>query len=178
MTRWQAGAGPIRFVCLDWGGTLMSEAGPAGVPMANWPSVAAIDGAAALLEPLASEGRVPCIATNAQDSRASDISAALARVGLDRHIRHVFCFVEIGARKDSEAYWNAVLSRLGASPDAIVMIGDSLEQDVLAPMRSGIRSIWFNPAGKSLPPGIEAPTVRSLPEAARKIAHLERGDAG
>jgi FMN phosphatase YigB (HAD superfamily) len=151
----------------------MSEDGPAGMPMAHWPAVAAIDGAALLLESLVSEGRVACIATNAADSRAQDIRAALARVGLDRHVGRIFCYAEIGARKVSEAFWSAVLSRLDASPEAVVMIGDSLEQDVLAPMRSGIRSIWFNPAGRPLPPGLDVPMVASLPEAAREIVRLE-----
>ena len=58
-------------------------------------------------------------------------------------------------------------------PTRLVMIGDSIEQDVLAPMRSGIRAIWFNPADKPLPPGLDVPTVTRLPEASRRIADLE-----
>ena len=34
-----AGHPHIRAVCFDWGGTLMSEAGPEDIPMCDWPEV-------------------------------------------------------------------------------------------------------------------------------------------
>lgn len=163
----------FRFICLDWGGTLMSEAGPPGLPMVRWPEVSATDGARELLEALARDGRTLCIATNAVDSQPEEIRAALARVGLDRHVARIFCFREIGARKDTQAFWEQVTRRLEAAPEAVLMIGDSLEQDVIAPMRAGIRSIWFNPAGLMPPPGAAVATIGHLDEALPRIAALE-----
>jgi FMN phosphatase YigB (HAD superfamily) len=50
----------------------------------------------------------------------------------------------LGHKKSESEFWDAVLTRLGAQRDEVVMIGDSLEQDVLGPMRAGIRAIWLN----------------------------------
>src|SRR6059058_3744380 len=56
-----------RWVLFDWGGTLMSEEGPADIPMALWPEVRAIDGAKETLALLSPHFRVG-VATNASVS--------------------------------------------------------------------------------------------------------------
>ena len=48
----------LRFVIFDWGDTLMSEAGPLDVPMANWPEVRTIDGAREVLSLLSRSYRM------------------------------------------------------------------------------------------------------------------------
>jgi len=154
----------LRFVCLDWGGTLMSEDGPVDIAMAHWPQVVATDGAQAMMEELARRYTL-CIATNASVSRRADIELALKRAGLLRHVSDIFCYTEIGARKDSARFWQVVCAALDARPAELAMLGDSLEQDVLAPRRHGVRSIWFNPHGAALPEGVApVPTVRRLAE--------------
>ena len=90
-------AGPIRLVCFDWGGTLMSEAGPEDTPMGRWPQVHAVPGAATCLAELA--GRVPlCVATNASVSGRASIERALDRVGFLGHFADIFCYTELGVR--------------------------------------------------------------------------------
>ncbi len=72
---------PIRAVCFDWGGTLMVDDGPAGVPMSLWSEVRAVPGARECLAAL--HGRIPlCVATNAAQSSRTMIEAALDRVDL------------------------------------------------------------------------------------------------
>lgn len=151
----------VRFVCLDWGGTLMSEDGPDQLPMAQWPAVRPIDGARELLQRLA--GSYPlAVATNARVSRRPDIELALQRAGLRAFISHIFCFTDIGARKDSRAFWEVVTRTLGCAPGEIALLGDTLEQDVLGPAAHGVRAVWFNPQGLPVPAGVVA--VRSLGE--------------
>jgi FMN phosphatase YigB (HAD superfamily) len=133
----------LRFVLFDWGDTLMSEAGPLDIPMADWRKVRVIEGAPEVLSLLSKSYRVG-IATNATVSKKPDIACALERVGLNAFIDDVFCFTELGYKKSEPEFWDAVLTRLGAQKNELVMIGDSLEQDVLGPMRIGIRAIWFN----------------------------------
>lgn len=147
----------IRFVCIDWGGTLMSEEGPLDVPMADWQEIRVMPGARALLAALAPTHTL-CIATNAAVSRRGDIERALARGGLIEFISEIFCFTEIGAKKSAAEFWTIVTNRLGCSATEIAMLGDSLEEDVLGPSRHGIFSVWFNAQAQEVPPGVRAVT--------------------
>jgi FMN phosphatase YigB (HAD superfamily) len=154
----------LRFVFLDWGDTLMAErGGPDDVPMAFWPEVRAIEGAAETLALLASRYTL-AIATNASVSRKDDIRRALTRVGLAGCIAHIFCYTELGRRKDEPEFWEAALNQLEAGRAEVVMVGDSLEQDVLAPRRFGIRSVWFNWKNQSAPGQPIAPVIHHLSE--------------
>ena len=157
---------PLRAACFDWGGTLMSEAGPDNLPMGAWPEVRAVAGARDALALL--HGHLPlCIATNASVSDPSQIERALARVGLAQFFSHVFCYTELGCRKDDPAFWRAVSERLGVPTTSLAMVGDSLEQDVRAPARFGVQSVWFS---KSAPYGDrDVPRVAQLPEFARLV---------
>lgn len=143
----------IRFVCLDWGGTLMSEDGPAEISMAYWPEVKPIDGARELLAALA-PARTLYIATNATVSRRPEIEMALSRAGLRDFISDVFCFTEIQAKKSTAAFWNVVTERLRCAADEIAILGDSLEEDVLGPAGQGVFAVWFNPSGRNVPQGV------------------------
>jgi len=155
---------PIRSVCFDWGGTLMVDDGPDGVPMKLWPEVAAVSGARECLSAL--QGRVQlCVATNAAQSSRQMIEAVLDRVDLLRFISEIYCFTEIGFKKDKPEFWCALQKRLGVPFEQIVMIGDSLEHDVLAPRRVGLQALWFNPDGHHGPsPAGSAPVVTDLRE--------------
>ena len=159
------------WALFDWGGTLMSEEGPLDLPMALWPEVAAIDGAHETLATLARRYRIG-VATNASVSKRNMIEMALGRVGLRDYISDVFCYTEIGARKDSDEFWRATLERLGAEAEDLTVVGDSLEGDVLAPRSFGIYAIWFNPSGVAANPVV--PTVRRLQDTVPLIdAHFK-----
>lgn len=150
----------VRAVCFDWGGTLMSEDGPPDVPMALWPHVQALDGAADALRLLA--GRLPlAIATNAAVSDRPMIERALSRVGLGRCIDQVFCFTELGCRKDQPAFWAAVAATLGCPAGRIAMVGDSLEQDARGPRACGVQGVWLRP-GAAAPVEAGVPCVADL----------------
>lgn len=152
-----------RFILFDWGGTLMSEDGPLDVPMGLWPEVSALPGAQVTLAALAPRHGL-AVATNATVSRRDMVERALERVALLPYISEVFCFTEIGARKDSPAFWAAVVERLDARPSELLMVGDSLEQDVLGPRRFGIDSVWFNAEARFPAPAEPVPTIHRLPE--------------
>lgn len=139
----------MRWALFDWGGTLMSEDGPLDVPMAMWPEVRAIDGARETLERVARGARI-ALATNASMSSREAIETALGRVGLRELVSEIFCYTEMGVRKDDPAFWRRVLEKLAIDPSLAAMVGDSLEQDVIAPRRAGIFSIWFDPARRPL----------------------------
>ena len=157
---------PLRAACFDWGGTLMSEAGPEQLPMGTWPAVRAIAGARDALALL--HGHLPlCIATNASVSDTAQIERALARVGLAQFFSHVFCYTELGCRKDEPAFWRAVSERLGVPATSLAMVGDSLEQDVRGPARAGVQSVWFSATAAVTERDV--PRVAQLPEFARLV---------
>lgn len=155
----------------DWGGTLMSEDGPLDIPMALWPEVQAIEGAHEALATLAPRYRLG-IATNASISTREMIEVALGRVGLRDWITDVFCYSDIGSRKDEDGFWRVVLDRTGADPAAVVMVGDSLEQDVTAPRQFGIASIWFNADGAQPGDPRGSPVITRLTEAPAAVARV------
>jgi HAD superfamily hydrolase (TIGR01509 family) len=150
-----------RWVLFDWGGTLMAEEGPTDVPMALWPEVRAMDGAVETLALLSPHFRLG-VATNASVSPRNLIEIALGRVGLRDHVDDVFCYTEIGARKDEDAFWRTVMERCGVEPESVVMVGDSWDQDIVGPRNFGIHAILYAPAGTVFER--EVPVVRTLPE--------------
>jgi len=170
---------PVALVLLDWGGTLMEDDGSQEGPMATWPRVAAVDGAAEALEALRPGHRV-VVATNAQESGARDVRAALARVGLAGLVDDVVSSREVGTAKPDPFFYRAALLRAGRggvplAADRVVMVGDSWANDVEGARRAGLRTIWFNRAHAPRPPGAEPPDgeiahLRDLPHA---LATLE-----
>jgi FMN phosphatase YigB (HAD superfamily)/membrane-associated phospholipid phosphatase len=174
---------PVRVVLFDWGNTLMVDDGQSG-PMAEWPRVAAVPGAAEALAALHGRYRL-CVATNADDSGAAAVMAALGRVGLARFVDRVFSSRDLGARKPDPAFYAAVLETLRAdaaaeSPDdaplhahQVVMVGDDYANDVAGASAAGLRAIWFDP-GRSPAPGgrrADAAEIQSLTDLPDALAH-------
>jgi FMN phosphatase YigB (HAD superfamily) len=162
---------PSSWVLFDWGDTLMSEDGPTDSPMALWPEVRAVDGAAAVLGALAPRYGI-ALATNATVSDRASIRAALARVGLDGLVREIFCFRDLGLRKTDPRFWDAVVARLAVPRARLLMVGDDLENDVLAPRRAGIASVWFNHKHAAAPRGVDVPTIERLDRLDSLIAQM------
>lgn len=162
---------PVRAVCFDWGGTLMVDDGPDGVPMYQWDAVTVVPGARACLTAL--DGLVPlCIATNAGQSDRTMIERALARVDLLRYIDRVFCYTEIGCTKDRPEFWRVVADDLGLPPAEIVMVGDAYDHDVDAPRRAGVQAVWFNEGGRQPQAAPGVATVTDLVQLAESIRRL------
>ena len=143
----------------------MAEDGPADLPMVDWPHPRVLPGTLEAVAELAAQ-RPLSLCTNAAVSTRVQIEQALARAGLLSFFTHVFSFSELGARKDSPAFWDAVFARVALPRDQTLMVGDSLAQDVLAPQRFGVPTVWFNPRGLAPPPG--TPPVRMI----RALAEL------
>lgn len=173
----------LEVVLFDWGDTLMVDHGFDG-PMAGWPNVEAVPGAAQVLSALADD-YVIGVATNTDDSGAELVEAALRRVGLAEHVAQVFSSRDIGARKPEPAFYAAVLRGLGAMrgdatplrPDRAVMIGDNYVNDVAGAKRAGLRTIWFNqddrqPLGESA--SDHDAVIESLEELPAALGRLDR----
>jgi FMN phosphatase YigB (HAD superfamily) len=161
----------LTWLLFDWGDTLMSEDGPSDLPMADWPTVRAIDGAAQVVAALAERHRI-AVATNATISDRDAIARALMRVGLAALVSEIFCFRDLGLKKSDPRFWDAVEARLGVPRAHMMMIGDDLENDVLAPRRAGIVSVWLNWKRAPVPPGLSVPAIERLDQLPSWIAAL------
>lgn len=142
-------------ILFDWGDTLMEDMPANKGPMHQWPRIRIVPGAATVLAALSQ--KTPChLATNAADSTEKEIRKALARAGLDRYISEIFCYRSIGQKKPNAAYFEAVLKKLGAPRAQVLLVGDSLEDDVRGALRSGLEAVWFNRSGGKGPADVKA----------------------
>lgn len=134
-----------QVLVFDWGGTLMTEFSQYSGPMIDWPRLAAEPGAVEALAELKKQYRLVA-ATNAANSTAQQVHAALERVGLGESIEHVFTRAEVnGAKKPEREFFTAISSTLQIPASALTMIGDNLTADMLGASRAGWRTIWYNP---------------------------------
>lgn len=71
----------------------------------------------------------------------------LSKRVLARHVRDPRCnFANVlGAEKPHDAFWQRLLQRLRVDPQdahSVVIVGDDLEKDVIAPAKHGFKAIW------------------------------------
>jgi putative hydrolase of the HAD superfamily len=67
---------------------------------------------------------------------------ALQRLGLLHHFDAVIVSGEVGYLKPSPKIFHAALDALGAKPNEAVFVGNDLENDITAPKRLGLRTVW------------------------------------
>jgi FMN phosphatase YigB (HAD superfamily)/membrane-associated phospholipid phosphatase len=170
---------PVQVVFLDWGNTLMVDAGVHSGPMAAWPEVRQVDGAQDALRRLRPLYRL-IVATNGDDSGERDVLAALSRVGLDGLVDGVVSSRDVGAHKPDGLFYRAALLRAGRaglplSPARAVMVGDSWTNDVAGAQAAGLRAVWLNPSKARRPrdaaaPDAEIRRLADLPQALAKLS--------
>ncbi len=68
---------------------------------------------------------------------------------------------EVGIGKPEPGIFLLALERLGVSPQAAVMVGDSLARDIQGAQRAGIKAVWLNREGAALPEGVRPDAVAS-----------------
>ncbi len=133
----------LQAVFFDGGDTLM-RVFPYSGRMVDWPEVATVDGAAEALMLLRRRYTL-AVLTNAQESSAGDVAAAMRRVGLDVYITTYITSRDIGVLKPDPAFFSAGLQALDVAAGEAVMVGDSYEADVLGARRAGLHAVWYNP---------------------------------
>jgi putative hydrolase of the HAD superfamily len=153
----------IQAYLFDWGDTLMRDDKRYKGSMCTWPEVFAVEGAVETLRALSIRARC-CLATNARDSSEKDIRRALARVGLDRYIETVFCFQRLGVAKPDPVFFEKVGEQLGLPPQAIAMVGDSYDTDIVGALQAGLQAFWYNPQNAGAVADGNVVTIHALQE--------------
>ena len=70
----------------------------------------------------------------------------------------VFTSEDAKIYKPGKGLFELALSSSGLSPDEVIHIGDSVSSDVHGAAKVGIRALWLNRFGKSIPEGVESIT--------------------
>ena len=164
--------GEITTLAFDWGGTLMLEDKRFSGPMADWPEVQAVEGIRAALHSLLGRYRM-IVVTNATESGAEQVRAALRRVQLDGFFTAIFTFRELQARKPELSFFRGVEKALGVTPGQVAMVGDDFWADVSGACRAGWKAVWFVPSGTACP-GLIPPHQAEVTHMAGLPAALDR----
>ncbi len=129
-----------------------------------------VDGAPEMLDALYGKYRL-YLASNGtavvQDGR-------IARAGIAKYFDRIFISQRLGFNKPDPRFFDAAFDAIGdVKREETVIVGDSPSSDIRGGMNAGIRTVWFDPDGKALPPGI-TPTfiVRTLAEVPSVIGRI------
>ena len=105
-----------------------------------------VPGAPKLLEELFPKYDLYLVSNGNSVTQAGRLKSA----GISPYFKGIFISEEIGVNKPARAFFDACFA---AIPDFraenAIIIGDSLTSDILGGINAGIRTCWFNPAGKS-----------------------------
>ena len=118
-----------------------------------------MDGAEEVLQRL-SKTHTLCLATNGLKSIQTGRTREIIR-----YFKKLYVSEEVGFIKPLPAFFQGILSDLGAKKEDCLMIGDSLSSDVAGANAAGIDCVWLNCLGKKNDTAFQ-PTyeIRSLQE--------------
>lgn len=165
-----------KHIVFDWGDTLMRDDRSQKSAMYLWREVHAIDGAKRVVQEL-SRAFVISVATSAAQSDEEMVRKALRRVELDRYVSNVFTGRTIGKKKTDPAFWTQIQRELKAEAKEVLIVGDSFESDVLAPVEAGLTAIWLNVGSQLKRTGDGYSTINTLTELIEIAKQPPGGDA-
>lgn len=87
-------------------------------------------------------------------------------------IGQVFVSQDMGCRKPQTVFFRRVFETLGLTPEQLqrtVIIGDEPASDIRGGQNAGIDTIWYNPKGRPVEPGLEPTWQAADFEAVRRI---------
>ncbi len=130
--------------------------------------------ALSVLEDLGRDHRLALVTNGAPDVQREK----LERTPLAEHFAAIVISAEIGVGKPDPRIFRAALDSLEVASAEAVMVGDSLERDIVGARRAGLRSVWLDRAGTPVTgPVVADSRIRSLRELGDSLIGLERSDA-
>jgi len=64
---------------------------------------------------------------------------------LNEFISQIMVSEEVGEHKPNPLIFNELLKRICMNPCDVIMVGDSLKNDIQGAKNAGIKSVWYNP---------------------------------
>ena len=74
--------------------------------------------------------------------------------GFGEIVDGVFLSEQVGFEKPAKSFFDCVFAEIPDSPENCMIVGDSLTSDIQGGINAGIRTCWYNPAGKPNARGI------------------------
>jgi putative hydrolase of the HAD superfamily len=128
-----------------------------------------VDGAVELLTALKPRVRIGIVSNNLLQEQQDKVR----QCGFEPFLDALVVSEEAGVAKPDPAIFAIALDRLGCAPAETVMIGDAWVNDIRGARAAGIRSIWFNPAGRAIPePLSDVRELRSLAPVSTALAAI------
>ncbi len=107
----------------------------------------AVAGAGELMAAIARRVRLGIVSNNLLEEQQEKLRICQ----LDRFVDALVVSEEAGVSKPDPAIFHLALDRLGVRAEESVMVGDSWAADIEGARAAGIRAVWFNPAGATVP---------------------------
>ena len=105
-----------------------------------------IPGAVQILQKLKSRYRLFIITNGFKEVQRPK----LTRLGLDTYFENIIVSDEIGMKKPEPRFFDYCLEKAGSpSREKVIVIGDSLSSDIKGAYNSQLKSIWYNPHGRT-----------------------------
>lgn len=138
-----------------------------GVTQQNWYLE---EDAISTLEILKSRGYRLGLISNTSDD--NNVQGIINRWGVRSFFETIITSAALGIRKPDAHIFRVALDRLRVQPEAAVMVGDTLEADVLGANQSGIYSIWITRRGQDPEEGVLAIQPQAVVTALHQIPDL------
>jgi len=121
------------------------------------------------LDALAAHYRLALVTNGAPKVQREKVEAA----GMRSHFAAVLISAEIGIGKPDRRIFDAALEAIGTSARDAVMVGDSVERDIVGARGAGLRTIWLDRSGDMLgraaPADVRITELGDLPAALAAI---------
>ena len=114
--------------------------------------------AAPLLRTLQGRYRLAVLTNGAPAQQREKLYGA----GLAAYFETVVVSGEVGVGKPDPRVFGAALAALDVAPSATVMVGDSIERDILGAQAAGLHAIWLNRSAMDHHPGEHEPPAQQL----------------
>ncbi|MDR2600070.1 MAG: YjjG family noncanonical pyrimidine nucleotidase [Oscillospiraceae bacterium] len=105
-------------------------------------SKALMENSEEIVEYLYNKNYILCVVTNGliEIQKPKVINSKIGKF-----FTHIIVSEEVGAHKPNPLIFNTLLERLCLSPCDVIMIGDSLKNDIQGAKNVNIKNIWYNP---------------------------------
>ena len=95
--------------------------------------------------------QVGVITNNPRDGQEQKLKSC----GIRDYVSVLVASGDLGYSKPDPRIFEYTLKKIGAGLKNSIMVGDSFDADILGAMRFGMKAIWLNRFGKSIPEGYE-----------------------
>ena len=134
---------PINVIFFDLGNTLIVQQHDDEYTLDQM-VLELIPGAKFAVEQLASQYRLG-IVSNTFQSTAQHVYRALAALGIHKYFQAIITSADVRAKKPSLRIFHAALRAIHAIPSQALMIGNSVEEDIVGAKSAGLRAGLFDP---------------------------------